>query len=128
MAKRSSDSGSDGLDDDGQSLGSGGSSSKKSQRVGDRRTNQPTVEMLKRLLQEREQKITTLQSERKNLKQVIRRQNSKIVKLEEVVKNKDHEAENKKSLEVTRIADARSVPGKSGSWFTPAGAISLAVA
>ena len=85
-------------------------------------------EVLLRILEDKARQVDSLQKKNKLLSQTVRRQKKKIGTLESEIQRKDQLLQNKSSFEVGRVSDTADESGKSGSWFTPAGAISLAVA
>lgn len=125
MSKRSSDTGPDGEPDQISSPRSAGSSSKSQRLEGQGHVGSGvTKETLKNMLLEKEAKLQKLQKEKKQLLQTVRRQETKIGKLQEELSETKGRKDN--SLDVVRVSDSVKETGKSGSWFTPAGSISLA--
>lgn len=85
-----------------------------------------TVEVLKGMLEDKDKRIRDLVKARKVLQQKSRRQQEKIQELQEELE-KERKKHNQ-SLDVERVADKTGNKGVSGSWLTPSGAVSLAVA
>lgn len=117
MAKRSSDSD---CDSAASAASSGGSESKKQ-----KAEIAESVRLLKELLKERDQEITKLRAEKKVLQQTVRRQKSRLDKMEGQLE--EERSSKQKSLDIKRVADKTGHVGKSGSWLTPSGSVSLAV-
>ncbi len=78
------------------------------------------------MIAEKDEKIQKFVKTKKTLQQTVRRQQAKISKLEEELKQE--KAAKQTSLDIKRVADKSGTLGKSGSWLTPSGAVSLAVA
>lgn len=120
MSKRSSDTGPDGEPDQISSPRSAGFSSKSQRMEGQGHVGSGvTKETLKNMLLEKEAKLQKLQKEKKQLLQTVRRQETKIGKLQEELSETKGRKHN--SLDVVRVSDSVKETGKSGSWFTPAG-------
>lgn len=125
IPKRPSSTGSEQGEDEERSSPSCGSSSKCQKRDDNA---DKTKEVLLRILENKARQVDSLQKKNKLLSQTVRRQKKKIGTLESEIQRKNQLLQNKSSFEVSRVSDTPDESGKSGSWFTPAGAISLAVA
>ena len=111
----------------GGSRGSRASSRSRTRNCSDRSEGHGSGEndRLREQLAQAKAKNRAASVEVKNLKQQLRRQGKMIDKLKAdlaVARASD------KSLEVTRVSDTDAMKGKSGSWLTPSGAVSLAAA
>lgn len=105
---------------DQESEASGGSDTKRL-----RGDESKTIHMLRQLLKEKDEHLARSRREKKSLLQTVRRKDVQIEKLEQRLQ--DEFRAKQKSLDVKRVADKTGVVGKSGSWLTPSGAVSLAV-
>lgn len=115
MAKRTSSDSED----------SGSAISEENKKLKAKHGDGETIRLLKSLLSDKDQQIQKLQKEKKLLHQTIRRQKSKLEKMEDQFNEERESRQN--SLDIRRVADKTGDRGKSGSWLTPSGAISLAV-
>ncbi|CAE7303869.1 unnamed protein product [Symbiodinium sp. KB8] len=109
----------------GGSRGSRASSRSRTRNCSDRSEGHGSGEndRLREQLAQAKAKSRAASAEVKNLRQQVRRQGKLIDKLKAdlaVARASD------KSLEVTRVSDTDAMKGKSGSWLTPGGAVSLA--
>ena len=84
------------------------------------------ISILTKIVQHKNAKLQSVMKQKKLLQQTIRRQARRIKHLQDALSLAKDKSK-PKSLDVTRVADDGDVQGKSRSWFTPAGAISLAV-
>ena len=102
---------------------SSGADSQKKCRREDSQLN--SLDVLTKLVQDKSATIDRLTKEKRMLQQTVRRQQKKIVQLSE--ENQSLKSSASSNLDVARVADKTGHKGKSGSWLTPAGAVSLAV-